>query len=169
MGNSGGTVGIILLVVSILVFLGGAAVSLTATGVSTGGAVLGVVFSLIIAIPLAAGGVFLLVRSRAEAGQQVDAVRQRKILDIVKTQGQVDISHIVFELNSTTDQVRDDIYKLVGMGLFSGYVNWDKGTLYTQEASQLRQGNTCPNCGGELALAGKGVITCRNCGTDIFL
>ena len=87
---------------------------------------------------------------------------------MVKTRGQIDISDLVFELHSTSDQVRDDVYKLVGMGLFTGYVNWSDGTLYSREASQLT-GTKCPNCGGEQEFAGKGVITCKYCGTDVFL
>ena len=87
---------------------------------------------------------------------------------MVKTRGQVDITELVFELRSTSDQVQDDVYKLVGMGLFTGYVNWDDGVLYSREASKLT-GNKCPNCGGEQEFAGKGVITCKYCGTDVFL
>jgi len=165
-------IGIILIAAGGLVFFGCSAISifssLGAEDGSTSGAVLGIVISLFVAIPLEAGGVFLLVRSRSEAASQADAGRQRKILDMVKTQGQVDINDLVFELNSTTDRVRDDIYKLVGMGLFTGYVNWSKGTLYSKEASQLT-GQNCPNCGGEQSFGGKGVITCQYCGTDVFL
>ena len=172
MGNSGRTVGIILIIVGIVIFLGGSAVSIT-TSLSTesgniGGAVLGVVISTFVGLIPVAGGIFLLVRSRAETAEQADQTRQRKILDMVKTRGQVDVSDLVFELNASTDQIRDDVYRLVGLGLFTGYVNWDKGVLYSQEASKLT-GNTCPNCGGEQAFAGKGVIACQYCGAEIFL
>jgi len=172
MGANSRLIGIILIVAGGLVFFGGSAVVifsvLGSEGGTVGGVVLGIVISLFVAIPLEAGGRLLLVHSRSEGVRQVDATRQRKILDMVKTQGQVDVSDLVFELNSTTDQVRDDIYKLVGMGLFTGYVNWSKGTLYSKEASQLT-GQTCPNCGGEQSFGGKGVITCKYCGTDVFL
>jgi len=113
-------------------------------------------------------GIYLVVRGRAEEAEMADVGRQRKILDMVKTRGQVNITDLVFELSSTSDQVRDDIYKIVGMGLFTGYVNWDDDVLYSKEASQLT-GNKCPNCGGEQEFAGKGVITCKYCGTDVFL
>jgi hypothetical protein len=165
-------IGIILIIVGILVCLGGSAVSYTSTrGVETnaaGGFVLGVVLSIFIAIPFVCVGIYLMIRGRAEEAEMVDVNRQRKILDMVKTRGQVNISDLVFELKSTSDQVRDDVYKLVGMGLFTGYVNWDDGVLYSREASQLT-GNKCPNCGGEQEFAGKGVITCKYCGTDVFL
>jgi DNA-directed RNA polymerase subunit RPC12/RpoP len=172
MGKSGRTTGIILIIVGIMIFLGCAAVSVTsslgAESGNTGGAVLGVVIAAFVGLVPVAGGVFLLIRSRAEAGEQSDQARLRKILDMVKTRGQVDISDLVFELNVSTDQIRDDVYRLVGLGLFTGYVNWDKGVLYSQEASKMT-GNTCPNCGGEQAFAGKGVIACQYCGAEIFL
>ena len=172
MGRSGRLIGIILIVVGIMVCLGGAAVSYTSTrNVETnaaGGFVLGVVLSVLIAVPFVGAGIYLAIRGRAEEAEMADVSRQRKILDMVKTRGQVDITDLVFELNSNSDQVRDDIYKLVGMGLFTGYVNWDGGVLYSREASQLT-GNKCPNCGGEQEFAGKGIITCKYCGTDVFL
>lgn len=172
MTSSGRTAGIILIALGGLILVGGAAVSiassLSSEGGSTGGMVLGVVLSAIIAAVPEAAGIFLLVRSRAEASEQADRARQRKILDMVKTRGQVDISDLVFELKANTGQIRNDIYNLVGLGLFTGYVNWDKGTLYSVEASAL-SGNTCPNCGGEQAFAGKGVIACQYCGAEIFL
>jgi hypothetical protein len=158
--------------VGIVICLGGSAVSYTSTrGVESnaaGGFVLGAVLSVFIAIPFVGVGIYLFVRGRAEEAEMVDVGRQRKILDMVKTRGQVDVTDLVFELSSTSDQVRDDIYKIVGMGLFTGYVNWDDGVLYSKEASQLT-GNKCPNCGGEQEFAGKGVITCQYCGTDVFL
>lgn len=168
MSNQGKVVGLIAMGLGALILFGGAAVVLT-TGATGGGLVLGLVLVAMVAAPIEGVGIFLLTRSKASAHTQADAARLRKILDMVKTQGQLNIGDLVIELNSTTPQVRDDVYKLVGMGVFTGYVNWDKGTLYSKDASQLRGGSSCPNCGGELSLAGKGVITCPYCGTDIFL
>ncbi len=172
MANNGRLIGIILLIGGIVVLFGCSAVSFFSTrNVETGAAggfVLGLVVSVLVAVPLVGGGIFLMVRSRTEAATQTERMRQRQILDMVKTRGQVDLSDLVFELNVSRDQVRADIYRLVGLGLFTGYVNWDKGVLYSQEASKLT-GNTCPNCGGEQAFAGKGVIACQYCGAEIFL
>jgi hypothetical protein len=170
--KSGRLIGIILIVVGIFVCLGCSAVSFFSTRNvetgATGGLVLGLVISVLIAIPIVGVGIYLMIRGRAEEEELADVARQRKVLDMVKTRGQVDISDLVFELKSNSDRVRDDIYKLVGMGLFTGYVNWDEGVLYSREASQLT-GNKCPNCGGEQEFAGKGVITCKYCGSDVFL
>lgn len=173
MSQNSKMIGIILIVVGIIVFAGCAAIvvfsTMGAEQGTTSGAVLGIVLALFVALVPTGGGIFLLLRSRSETAGQADSARLRKILDVIKSRGQVDISDLVFELNTTTDQVRSDLYQMVGMGVLSGYVNWDKGVIYSQEASQLRGRTTCPNCGGQLELAGKGVITCPYCGTDIFL
>jgi hypothetical protein len=67
------------------------------------------------------------------------------------------------------EQIKDMIYSLVGLGVFSGYIHWDKGVLYSSDASKLRDMKQCPNCGGELQLSGKGVAKCRFCGTEFYL
>lgn len=172
MGKNSRLIGIILIGVGLVLLLGCSAISLISSLSSAdgnmGGAVLGVVVSILVGIVPIAFGVYLLTQSRSEAAEQADMTRQRKILDMVKTRGQVDIRDLVFELKSSTDQVRDDVYRLVGMGLFTGYVNWDKGVLYSRDASQMK-GNKCPNCGGEQEFVGKGVIACKYCGAEIFL
>ena len=63
---------------------------------------------------------------------------QRKLLDTVKTQGEIPIPDLAIELGVSRNQTREMLYQLVGLELFSGYVNWDEGVLYSQEASQLR-------------------------------
>ena len=172
MSQNSKLIGILLLAGGGLIIIGCSTISIFSSfgseGGSMNGAVLGIVLSVFVALPFEAAGIYLLTRARSESAQQGDAPRPRNSLAIVKTRGQIDINDLVFDLNSTTDQVRDDIYRLVGMGLFTGYVNWDKSQLYSKEASKL-SGNTCPNCGGEQSFGGKGVITCRYCGTDVFL
>ncbi len=172
--TTGRVVGIILLAAGVLVCLVGSFVAYTSTrtvedqAAAMGGAMLGIGIAIVIALPLLGVGVYLFLRGGAEAREMVEMRRQRKILDIVKTRGQVNVSDLVFELRSNREQVRNDIYKLVGLGLFTGYVNWDDGVLYSVEASKLT-GNTCPKCGGQQAFAGKGVIKCQYCGAEIFL
>jgi hypothetical protein len=170
--RSGRLIGIILVVVGTLLclVLSGVFSSsvLSQETLHMGGLILGLAIAFFVAAPVVVVGIYLVIRGRAEEAEMADVGRQRKILDMVKTRGQVNITDLVFELSSTSDQVRDDIYKIVGMGLFTGYVNWDDGVLYSKEASQLT-GNKCPNCGGEQEFAGKGVITCKYCGADVFL
>jgi DNA-directed RNA polymerase subunit RPC12/RpoP len=142
-------------------------------GLGGGGAILGAVVVFALAIPAIAVGGFLLVRGSREAAeakqQEAAGVKQRQLLDMVKTRGQVPISDLAFELKASRDDVQGWIHDLVGMGIFSGYVNWDEGILYSIEASQLRDMTRCKHCGGEVQLAGKGVVRCGYCGTEYFL
>ncbi len=149
------------------IFLGAgyAGGNLTVAGAALG---FGLLFLLLV-VPLGGVGVYTLARSRQEAAEGAQADALRKILDMVQSRGQVNISDLVIELGSDTQTVKDMIYRLVGMGIFKGYINWDKGVLYSVEASALRELNQCKNCGGQISLAGKGVIQCPFCGTEYFV
>jgi len=171
--SSGRTVGLILIGAGVVI---GVAISAWIMfGVREGnlrgsGAALGFILLFgVIVLPLVGGGIFMLVKGNAEAKDMANIKEQRALIDIVKTRGQVAISDLVLELHSTTDKVQQDLYQLVGRGLFSGYVAWDKGMLYSVEAKELNGRQTCPNCGGQLELGGKGLIKCPYCGAEIFL
>ena len=126
------------------------------------------IFSVILLLPLGAG-VFMVWKGGQEAQVASRAKKQRQLLDMVKTQGQAHISDLAIEMDLSRDKVQEMLYDLVGKGLFSGYVNWDEGVLYSQQATQLRERSTCAVCGGQLELAGQGVIRCPYCGTEYFL
>lgn len=125
-------------------------------------------FSIVWLVPLAVG-IFMLWKGGQEAETAGRAGRQRQLLNMIKTRGQVALSDVAIEMDLAREEVQQLLYDLVGKGLFSGYVNWDEGMLYSQEASQLRERSTCAVCGGQLELAGKGVIRCPYCGTEYFL
>lgn len=114
-------------------------------------------------------GIYLYVRGGAQDKQDSEMQKQRRLLDIVKSRGQVSVSDIAVEMAVPVAQVQDMVHQLVGLQVFSGYVNWDDGVLYSAQASQLRQLDKCKNCGGEITLAGKGVVVCKYCGTEYFL
>jgi DNA-binding Lrp family transcriptional regulator len=96
------------------------------------------------------------------------AAKQQRLLGAVTTRGQVSIDELARELNTPRALLRRWIYDLVGRGEFTGYMNWDEGRLYSADASKLAH-DRCPRCGGELALAGRGVAQCAHCGSEIFV
>ena len=136
----------------------------------TSGAVFGLILLLgVIVLPLVGGGIYFTRKGAEEEKQLAKVDEQRRLLDIVSTRGQISISDLVLELKSSRDEVERNLNELVGRGLFSGYVDWNMGMLYSVEASKLQGAQFCPNCGGKLELAGKGVVTCPYCGAQIFL
>jgi hypothetical protein len=168
--SSGKTVGVILIVVGLVIGALGVAWGLANLGgeLETSGFVLVVAVSIIIALPFLGAGAYLVVRGQAEEAQMAEVEKQKQILNMVATQGQISIAQAALELDVSRDQMKAWIYDLVGKGLFSGYINWDDGLLISRSAAELR-GNKCPQCGGQVELGGKGVVTCPYCGTEIYL
>jgi hypothetical protein len=165
--------------VGILMVLGAVAICLIAlvwvgTTVAAGdteitGAVLGAALAGIIVLPLGGIGVFMIVRGGQEAKTDVVAQKQRRLLDLVTSRGEISINDAALELQVPRDEMKNWIYRLVGLGVFSGYINWDDGILFSAQASKLRELTNCKKCGGEVKLVGKGVVKCPYCGTEYFL
>lgn len=173
MAASGRVVGGLLVIVGVVLGIGIGAwlfLGMREGTLEGSGAVFGLVLLFgVLILPLIGGGIYFLIRGQSEAKELAAVQEQRRLLDIISTQGQVSIADLVMETRSTRDRVQSDLYTLVGRGLFSGYVDWNKGVLYSVEASQLQGRQTCPNCGGQVELAGKGLIKCPFCGAEIFL
>lgn len=134
-------------------------------GESKAGYVLGLV---LFSLPFFAVGLYLLLTSRGEIKAETRADTQRTILNAVMTRGRVGVADLAIECNLTREQVKENIYDLIGKDLFRGYVNWERGELVSAEVAQIKE-DTCPNCGGKVELAGKGLVRCPYCGTETYL
>jgi hypothetical protein len=169
--GSGRIIGIILLVIGLVLgvilvawlFAGQGENKLQGTGL-----VLGLAITLILAAPFVAGGVYLLSKGQAEVKEFAEIEKEKRILNMVLTQGKVQLANAAVEMNLTLDQVKAFVYDLVGKGLFTGYVDWKSNTLFSADASKVGS-TTCPNCGGVRELAGKGIVKCPYCGAELFL
>ena len=168
--SSGKTVGIILIIVGLTIAALGIIWGLANLGdaLETSGFIFAVGVVIIIALPFLGVGAYMVARGRAEEMQMAEVQTQKQILNMVTTQGQISIAEAALELDVGRDQIKAWVYDLVGKGLFSGYINWDDGLLISRRAAELR-GNKCPQCGGEVELSGKGVVSCPYCGTEVFL
>ena len=168
MGRLGG---LLLVGGGVVVCLLGAALTLPriGNGLDLPAAILGLVIAAIVALPLAGIGVFLIVRGGQEAKTDVVAQKQRRLLDMVSSRGELPMADAAVELQVPRDELKNWIYRLVGLGVFTGYINWDDGVLFSAQASQLRDLTQCKKCGGQVKLAGKGVVKCPYCGTEYFL
>jgi hypothetical protein len=103
-----------------------------------------------------------------EARKQRDVRLREDLLQRVMTRGQCKFDELAQELHVTPQVVEEALYDVVGMKLFTGYVNWPGREIIAMEAAQI-SGDKCPNCGGAIELAGKSMARCPYCGTQIFL
>lgn len=169
----GKTIGIILIAVGLatcLLISAWVGVQFSTDQLNPGAAVLGFSLGTIaLVLPLVSVGGFMFWKGSQEAKTQSQANQQRQLLNMVSTRGQIAISDLAIEMDISRDTVQHLLYDLVGKRLFSGYVNWDEGMLYSRQASQLQGRETCEVCSGQVELAGQGVIRCPYCGTEYFL
>ncbi|MEZ4729631.1 MAG: hypothetical protein R3E79_21080 [Caldilineaceae bacterium] len=170
--GGGRTVGAALMIVSAVLFVAFGAwttIALTTNETSSGGMAIGLVLALAVLGPVFGIGVYIFRKGTAEKTEFAYVQQEKKILNMVLTQGQVTIAELVAELEAPRENVEDMIRSLVGKQLFSGAINWDKGILYSVESQALTDDRKCPNCGGELTFAGKGLVVCPYCGSEVFL
>lgn len=117
--TGGRLVGVLLLGVALLACLIGSAVMLPRFFVGdldVVAVILGLALVAAIVLPLAGGGVYMLVRGGQEAKSDVVAQKQRRLLDMVTTRGELPISDAAVELQMPRDEVKNWVYRLVGLG-----------------------------------------------------
>ncbi len=158
-------VGALWLLGSAAVFLSGAATGETSLPASLLGIVM---FGGPLAVALGIAGVVLVTKGRREADMMAEAKFEGSVLNMVETRGTVTLDEMATDLGCTVARVEEALRNLVGKHLFTGFINWKARRVYSEAAAALNA-NTCPNCGGKLDLAGKDLVACPYCGTEIFL
>jgi ribosomal protein S27E len=175
MVGSGRLIGIVLIGVAIVIVAGAGIWTLAAQGsggLQASGGALTMCMALVLAVLVGGFGVWFLMQGRTEAVQFADVEKEKRILNIVATQGTVQLPSLALEMNLPMEKVKAAIYDLVGKGLFTGYVDWKAGKLVSSDAAAINQAvltGKCPNCGAPQVVAGKGVIRCEYCGAEFFL
>jgi DNA-directed RNA polymerase subunit RPC12/RpoP len=170
--GSGKTVGLVLMGVSaalLLVFSIWVLAALAGNETTGAGAVLGLLLALLVMGPLLGAGAYLFRRGGQEQREYAQVAKEKQILNAVLARGQVTIHELIVDLQLPREEIERMIQSLVGKQLFSGAINWEKGLLYSVESQKLTSDHRCPNCGGELQFAGKGLIACPYCGSQVFL
>ena len=172
MVGSGKTLGLILMIgaaVLLVAFGSWAVTALNSSETTSGGATLGILLVLIVVAPLFGIGAYLFRKGGQEQRELAQVQKEKQVLNAVLTRGQVTINELVAEMQLPNEDIKAMVQDLVGKQLFSGAVNWDKGILYSVESQKLTGDSKCPNCGGDLVFAGKGLIVCPYCGSQVFL
>jgi DNA-directed RNA polymerase subunit RPC12/RpoP len=174
--GQGRIIGIILIAAGVLIDLGvlawGAAGLAEGRLQPTGFALLMALVTMVLTVPLVGGGIYLMRKGGAETVEVEQLRKEQRLIGMVEAQGTVSIAQAAVELQVSRDQLQAFVYDLVGKGLFTGYVDWKGGKLVAQDAAQIQSATangTCPNCGGQVELGGKGVVRCPYCGAEIFL
>src|SRR2546421_4920714 len=178
MVGSGRIIGLALIVLGIIIvvvtaiWVYGASNASNGVQLNTGGAALTIGCALLIGAIVAIFGVWFLMQGRSETTQFAQVEKEKRILNIIATQGTVQLPNLSLEMNMPMDQVKAAIYDLVGKGLFTGYVDWKAGKLVSADAAVINDAvltGKCPNCGAPQVVGGKGVIRCEYCGAEFFL
>jgi hypothetical protein len=124
---------------------------------------------LLVGLLCGVAGATLWMWVRREEQAAKPAKKLRSLWKLLKDQGKVKFEEIAVHLGISKAEVPKWIYKLGAAEAFTGYVDWKDGVLYSVEAGLLGEGKGCPQCGGRLEPAGKGIFKCQHCGAEVFL
>jgi hypothetical protein len=134
-----------------------------------GPAILGIAFfGLIPALFFGTVGAIFWRQNNIEQRQRRDVHLREELLQRVMTRGRCKFDELAQELRVKPKVIEEALYDVVGMKLFTGYVNWPGREIIAMEAEQI-SGDKCPNCGGAIELSGKSMARCPYCGTQVFL
>jgi hypothetical protein len=158
-----GIVGILIMVISLFLMMRSLETAEWWKEVINKGAFLLVGLSFIFA------GINLWMTAKKRLKEREISEKIRSLWKLLKDQGKMKMEEIATHLGIPRADVPAWIYRLGASEAFTGYVDWKDGVLYSVEAGLLGEGKDCPQCGGRLELAKKGIFQCQHCGTEVFL
>ena len=94
MRGGGRIVGLAMMVISVVLFVGWTA-AVVASGTTSGGLVLGLFLALVVCAPLLGIGFYLWRKGQQEESEFAQVAKEKKILNMVLTQGQVSVQEIM--------------------------------------------------------------------------
>jgi hypothetical protein len=134
-----------------------------------GGFGAGLILLSVIVLPIIGAGLYISVRGLVEGRRQKHREQLRRIAGVIQVRGRITLSELALEMGISMEELKKCLYELGAMGAFKGYADWQEGVLYCGEMAALVESRQCPRCGGQVDIAGRGVLTCKYCGTDIFI
>jgi hypothetical protein len=97
------------------------------------------------------------------------AHKEWDLVSVAYGRGSVSLSDLSRELKVGEERLKALLVSAMQRGLFAGYVDWKQKRVYSADAARLRGQRQCPNCGGAMDLAGRGLIVCPFCAAEVFL
>lgn len=67
----------------------------------------------------------------------VDVYHQRALVDLIHQRGVITVAEAANALEISENDVRDAVRQLLELQIFTGYIDWNTDTLYSQRTKQL--------------------------------
>ncbi len=97
------------------------------------------------------------------------AQKQRDLVSVAWGRGRASVSELAAELRLSPPRLHALLLTALEAGTFSGFIDTRTGEVVSASLRDLRDGRSCPSCGGQMELAGRGVIVCGYCRAEVFL
>ena len=96
--------------------------------------------------------------------------KRRKMVGSITAQGKIELGALANYLRLNRPLLKQWIYAQARRGQLHGFADWAVGWVYSfpLDPHPNENINRCPHCGGELDIAGKGVIECSHCKVEVF-
>jgi hypothetical protein len=97
------------------------------------------------------------------------ARKERDLVSVVYGREQASLNDLTRELKLSQTRLVELLKASMQRGVFAGFVDWKQQLVSSAEVSTLRGAGSCPGCGGQMNLAGRGVEVCPFCRAEVFL